>query len=165
MTAGTATKMPNAVVMSASAIPAETAARPPDPDSAPNNDAAGEDDQASVSGVTWVDLLEIEAARLSGGVLITWRTGGELDVAGYHLYRSGGERAGAIRVTQEPVAAEGGPRAGGSYAFLDANSSIFAPYRYWLAAVEADGEISEHGAVSAAAGLPEAARLALPLLP
>ena len=47
MTAGMATKRPNAVVMSASAIPAETAARPPEPDVAmPVNALMMPDDRA-----------------------------------------------------------------------------------------------------------------------
>jgi hypothetical protein len=113
-----------------------------DPDSTPNNNDPGEDDQASatVSRPTAITLLGFAAERTGDGVRISWTTGLEIGTQGFQLYRAtSANRAEAELITPTPITARGSANRGATYSFLDTSALPGVSYRYWLVELASDG--------------------------
>jgi hypothetical protein len=81
---------------------------------------------------------------------VAWATGAEVSTFGFVLWRSEiGERADAVQVTDEVIAAKGST--GASYEWLDATARPDATYTYWLQEIETSGQINEYGPASTTA--------------
>ncbi len=105
---------------------------------------------------TLVEMVSLEATGVPGrGVLVSWRTGFEVDNLGFHVYREvNGQR---IRVTPSLVAGSAlfagagtALTAGRSYGWWD--SSPVAGASYWLEEWELSGARRWHGPVSVQPG-------------
>ena len=105
---------------------------------------------------TLVRFGGFSAVPQDGGVLLTWRTGHEVNNLGFHVYRDG------VRVTASPIAGSAllaGPRtvltAGNTYRWVDPEG--MASSVYTLEDVDLDGTRTLHGPVTAgesSAGMP-----------
>jgi hypothetical protein len=91
-----------------------------------------------------VTLASASAARTSKGVLVRWRTGTEVDLLGFHVYRSRGHSW--QRLTHSLIVAKGSV-AGASYRFLDKTAKRGVAYRYRIKAVNRDGTTAWFGPV------------------
>ncbi len=81
-------------------------------------------------------------------VTVSWETGSEQDMAGFNLYRGGGDggeggdAAAArlpLRVNPAMVPARGNSTEGGSYRFVDDQVSYGARYRYQIESLDRSG--------------------------
>ncbi len=105
---------------------------------------------AEGSAPTAVKLISLSATEQGGKVLVSWRTGFEVDNLGFHVYREqGGER---VRVTPSLVAGSAlfagvgtALTAGRSYAWWD--PAPVAGASYWLEEWDLSGEKRWHGPV------------------
>ena len=93
---------------------------------------------------TAVTLGSASASRTGKGVLVRWRTGTEVDLLGFHVYRSRGHSW--QRITRSLIAAKGSV-SGASYRFLDRTARRGVSYRYRIKAVNRDGPTSWFGPV------------------
>jgi uncharacterized repeat protein (TIGR01451 family) len=138
-----------------------------DPDSTPNNNNPGEDDQASatVSRPTAITLLGFAAERAGDGVRISWTTGLEIGTQGFQLYRATSDnRAEATLITPTPITARGSANRGATYSFLDTSALPGVSYRYWLVELASDGG-SEFGPITVGPQLENGGfRVFLPLI-
>ena len=84
---------------------------------------------------TSVQLRSASAARTTRGVLVRWRTGSEVGLLGFHVYR---ERAGErVRLTRTLIRTRGGTF-GAAYSWLDRRAPRKMA-RYWIRALRVDG--------------------------
>lgn len=104
------------------------------------------------SAPTAVNLMEFEAVRHGESVLLNWRTANEVDNLGFNIYRE--EAGGRTRVTPEILAGSAllaGPgtalAAGKSYAWMDRPPGGAEDARYWLQAIDLDGQSFWRGPV------------------
>ena len=102
-------------------------------------------------GPTPVTLTSFTAARGTGGVELAWASSSELNIQGYHVLRSAGDRAAATRITDALIPGTGTGITGGSYS-------------YWLEVVNSDGTPEEYGPVSYAPGTAQRTSVYLPLV-
>jgi hypothetical protein len=118
----------------------------------PSGSVGGE----SLLGPTAIELVSLEASEVPGrGVLVSWRTGYEVDNLGFHVYREvNGER---VRLTPSLVAGSAlfagagtALTAGQSYSWWDA--SPVAGASYWLEEWDLSGERRWHGPVGVQPG-------------
>lgn len=91
-----------------------------------------------------VTFYGLGATRSHRGVVLSWRTGTEADLLGFHVYRSRGHSW--QRITHSLVAAKG-TVAGASYRYLDRAARRGVPYRYRIKAVHRDGTTAWYGPV------------------
>ena len=91
------------------------------------------------------------ATRTKQGVAVTWRTGTEARIAGFHVLRQ--NSAGRwVKVSRGLIAAKHAGQAGGaSYRFLDRTALKRAAYNYRLQVVAATGKASPYGLAAVAA--------------
>jgi hypothetical protein len=115
------------------------------------DDCAG--DVGSISGGWTLDIATqpvavtmagVSARTVKSGVLLRWRTGTEVDLLGFHVYRSRGNSW--RRVTHSLILAKGAV-SGASYRVLDRTAKRAASYRYRIKAVDRDGTASWFGPV------------------
>jgi large repetitive protein len=119
------------------------------------------------SAPTAVTLLDFGVAPVDETALrITWSTASELDVRGFHLWRSQrGERSQALRITQDEIQTEGDLLFGAEYSFVDGPLQAETEYSYWLQEIAASGSVTEYGPVTARpTGQEGAHRFYLPFL-
>jgi hypothetical protein len=93
---------------------------------------------------TAVTFASASAARTTKGVLVRWRTGTEVDLLGFQVYRSRGHSW--RRVTHSLIAANGSV-SGASYRYLDKTARRGVSYRYRIKALNRDGTASWFGPV------------------
>jgi hypothetical protein len=91
-----------------------------------------------------VTLASASAHRTAKGVLLRWRTGTEVDLLGFQVYRSRGHSW--RRITHSLIAANGSV-SGALYRFLDKRARHGVSYRYRIKAVNRDGTASWFGPV------------------
>jgi hypothetical protein len=91
-----------------------------------------------------VTMAGMSARSAKGGVLVRWRTGTEVDLLGFHVYRSRGHSW--RRITHSLIAAKGSV-SGASYRFLDRKARRGVPYRYRIKAFNSDGTSEWFGPV------------------
>jgi uncharacterized repeat protein (TIGR01451 family) len=132
----------------------------PNDATAANNTAT---DPTTIVGPTPLTLTYLGAVRQSGRVELVWRTSGELDTLGYHVYRSTtGQRADAERVTAQLIPAAGG--LGSTYRWADPSAQQARSYTYWLQAVQSNGASREYGPIKAGAQANATYRILVPMV-
>ncbi len=109
------------------------------------------------------EVSTFAAAPLQDRVRLTWQTNSELGFHGFHLYRSGDSASLGVRLTADPVWAQGpGAFQGYAYSFDDLTELAPGEERfYWLEELRSDGSVEHHGPVLVSAG---ANRLYLPVV-
>jgi hypothetical protein len=109
------------------------------------------------------EVSTFAAAHLQDRVRLTWQTNSELGFYGFHLYRSADSASLGVRLTVDPVWAQGpGAFQGYAYYFDDPTAPAIGETRfYWLEELRSDGSAEHHGPVSVSAG---ANRLYLPVV-
>jgi hypothetical protein len=107
-------------------------------------DAVQYDDLVFDSEPLAATVRSLTARRSHQGVLVRWRTGTEVDLLGFHVYRSQGHSW--RRITHSLLSARGSI-SGASYRFLDKKTKRGASYRYRVKAVNRDGTASWFGPV------------------
>ena len=122
----------------------------PDPNPVNNTATAS----VAIEGPTAVRVESFSASQSSGGVLLSWKTGGELHNLGFNVYREvAGQRvklnpsliAGSALLMREALE-EHGARA---YGWIDRSATSAASY--WLEDVDLNGNHTMHGPVTAEA--------------
>ena len=109
---------------------------------------------------TAVTLASFTAAATGGGVRVAWETAGELDNAGFNLYRSVVAEGGYVKLNAALIPAQGGPTQGASYSYDDVDVAPGATYYYTLEDVDLYGRTTSHGPVAVVVGqMPTAIRL------
>ena len=96
---------------------------------------------------TAVAFRSFTATSSAKGTLLRWRTGSEVGVLGFNVYR---ERAGVrVRVNRSLIRARGATH-GAAYSWLHRRAQ---PYRarYWLQAIQSDGSRTWQGPIRALA--------------
>ena len=111
-----------------------------------------------------VTLTSFTAARGAGGVELAWASSSELNIQGYHVLRSAGDRAAATRITDALIPGTGTGITGGSYSYTDTTAAVGSSYSYWLEVVNSDGTPEEYGPVSYAPGTAQRTSVYLPLV-
>jgi hypothetical protein len=91
-----------------------------------------------------VTVASLSARSAAQGVLLRWRTGTEVDLLGFQVYRSRGHSW--RRITHSLIAAKGSV-SGASYRVLDRTARRGLSYRYRIKAVNRDGTTSWFGPV------------------
>ncbi len=111
-------------------------------------------DDVKITKPTLVELVSFTATPVSSNVLLSWETASEVDNAGFHLWRSNTEGSGYERITDALIPSEGSPTKGASYQFDDGNVGPGKTYYYKLEDVDASGNRSYYGPVSATVRAP-----------
>ena len=96
------------------------------------------------AGPLAVTMTSASATRSSKGVLVRWRTGTEVGLLGFHVYRLRGQSA--HRVTHSLITAIGSV-SGTSYRFVDRSVKRGIAYRYRIKALNRDGTTAWFGPV------------------
>jgi hypothetical protein len=102
----------------------------------------------TITSATAATFRSFTAARSRKGVVLRWRTGTEVDLLGFRVYRSRG-RSWA-RLDHSLVAAKGSVSAR-TYRFVDRTAKRGVAYRYRIEAVDREGTTAWFGPVSATA--------------
>jgi subtilisin-like proprotein convertase family protein len=90
---------------------------------------------------TAVAVSGFVARRITAGARLSWRTGEELNAAGFNLFRTNGKRS--VKVNKTLVRAKrSGTSRGASYALTDRTAKRGVAYSYRLQAVETNGNRS-----------------------
>ncbi len=95
---------------------------------------------------TVVGIDYLRASVAATGVRLNWGTALEINTLAFHVYRAEtDDRAGAVRVTADPIASR--TSAGADYEFVDISADSGRAYRYWLQEIELDGSLNDYGPV------------------
>lgn len=97
------------------------------------------------SGPTAVSVRDFTGRAIPGRVELRWRTGSEVDVLGFDVYRS--SRARKLRVNRKLIAAKGSARAV-AYRLVDRRVRPGISYTYRLQVVNRDGSRVSAGLVA-----------------
>ena len=102
------------------------------------------------SGNTYIELDEFTASARLGSISLDWRTGVEIETAGFIIYRKSGAGKDFYAVSGliEP---KGGPANGASYHFVDRKIGAGTRYYYYLVEIDVAGATTAFGPVSALA--------------
>ena len=95
---------------------------------------------------TAVALRSFAASRSGRSVLVRWRTGSELSLAGFRLYRKARGKRVLLNARLIPANTSAGGR---SYAYRDRLPAGARAARYWLEALRLDGTSVRYGPVRA----------------
>jgi len=98
---------------------------------------------------TAVKLMAFEALPQDTAVLLTWRTGSELDNLGFHLHRGLSENGPWTRLTSSLIPGLGSSPIGRSYSLRDAGLTNGIRYFYRLEDIDTASRTTSHGPVSA----------------
>jgi serine protease AprX len=112
----------------------------------PNTASTSTDNTVTYTTPTAVTFASANATRTARGVLLRWRTGTEVDLLGFQVYRSRGHSW--RRITYSLIAAKGSV-SGASYRYLDKTARRGVSYRYRIKAVRSDGTATWFGPVRA----------------
>lgn len=113
---------------------------------------AGED-----SDPTAVIVVSFTATAQNGVIVLAWETASEIDILGFHLYRSESGKPGTYVQLNEgliPSQAPGSP-VGAHYEWVDDSAVPGQSYLYLLEAVDIYGQVTQYGPVP---GLPAGTR-------
>ncbi len=97
------------------------------------------------NNATAITLDSFTAQANRGKVTLNWKTGTEVNNAGFNLYRSRGSDAPLQKVNAGIIAAVGEAVSGASYRHTDAPG--YGVFFYWLEDVEFTGKATLHGPV------------------
>ena len=102
------------------------------------------------SGPTSVELASLNASVSGLDVRLEWQTSSEIDLVGFHVWRSKeADTNGYSRITEQVIQAQGGPTQSVNYELVDADLEAGRTYFYKLEAIDASGESTFHGPISA----------------
>jgi hypothetical protein len=92
-------------------------------------------------GGTAATVLDMAAVPSSGQVYLRWKTGMEVDLAGFKVYRStsSADKGNLLTPALLPSQMPGQP-AGASYAFTDATAQVGVTYYYWIEGLDTHNE-------------------------
>lgn len=107
--------------------------------------ASGGSESFITTNATAIKLDSFTASLSRGRVALNWRTGTEINNAGFNLYRSNDASEARLRVNGGIIAANGEAVSGASYSFIDAPG--YGTFYYWLEDVEFTGNATLHGPV------------------
>lgn len=138
---------------------------PPPGTNDPTPDNNSSTDRVLITTPTAITLLRFAAEQQPDGVRVAWTTGAEVNTWGFHLWRSAdGRRAGAVRITETPVLAQGRGSSGADYTWLDRAARPGLTYSYWIEEIETNGTIHEYGPAVTPQASREMHRVYLPLI-
>ena len=100
---------------------------------------------------TAIRLSSFNAIYAGEEVLISWRTGSEIDTEGFSILRSASPGGPYIRITPSMIVSTGSPFAGGRYSFVDTAVEDGKSYYYKLEEVDNKGNMAQYGPVAAVA--------------
>lgn len=104
----------------------------------------------SVAGTVGVRVRGLSAAAGRGGVVLRWRTGSEVDIVGFNLYRE--VKGKRVRINRKLIPS-GVEASGRSYSFLDRRApKRKTGVRYLVQAVNLDGTRTWSGSVRVTRG-------------
>lgn len=98
---------------------------------------------------TAIILIFFKALNHSTGVTLKWKTGSELNSAGFHLWRSNLKHGDYRKITKSMVPAKGGPSSGADYELIDSNVKSGQIYFYKLEEISMDGKSRFYRAIKA----------------
>ena len=96
---------------------------------------------------TAVKLQSFTAAAGDSSVLLSWRTGSELDNLGFQLYRGLAENGPWTRLNASLIPGLGSSALGQAYSFRDTGLQNGTRYYYRLEDVDASSKVTSHGPV------------------
>lgn len=99
-----------------------------------------------------VNLLYFIGIPRDGSVLLEWRTGGEINLAGFNLYRSVNQPNNFTRINQNTIAASGDPLLGAYYEYNDQQLTNGTVYYYRLEFVKSDQTTELYGPLQVTPG-------------
>jgi uncharacterized repeat protein (TIGR01451 family) len=139
-----------------------------DPNSAPANNNANENDQSQViisAQPTAITLASFTATHEGNVITVRWVTTAEINTWGFHLYRSvTGRRADAVRVTSQTILGQGRGQGGAAYQWTDMDIQTASTYSYWLQETEISGASNEYGPARAAPAITATYHIMVPLI-
>ena len=97
---------------------------------------------------TAITLLSFTAASTSDGIILTWKTGSEIENAGFHIWRSNGLDEGYMRITSLLIPAQGSVSSGYQYSYTDERVLPGEVYYYKLEDIDYQGKTCLHGPIS-----------------
>jgi hypothetical protein len=96
-----------------------------------------------------VTLASFEANAWDGGILVRWETSGELDNAGFNIYRGATAVGPWVQLNTVLIPSQApGSSQGFAYEFLDSEVSAGATYFYLLESVDVAAAATQHGPIS-----------------
>lgn len=101
---------------------------------------------------TLITLASFQAIPSHNSVTIQWETAGEIDNAGFNIYRAGLDGA-YKKINANIIPAQGSPTTGAQYYFTDDSAKNRNTYSYKLEDIDINGTATLHGPVSATPGL------------
>jgi len=108
------------------------------------------DPTLNVPSNTYIDLDSFTAVQSGAKIVLKWRTGTEIDNAGFELFRgTSPDGSDAVMITPNMIASKGSLTSGASYRFTDSDPEPGVTYYYWLVDIDFNGAWKAHGPVSA----------------
>jgi hypothetical protein len=99
---------------------------------------------------TAITLASFEVETNDGRVMVLWKTGTEIDNAGFNIYRAPSPDGPWFKINSALIAAEGDPVSGASYTFVDTPGR--GNFYYYLEDVDYFGVATRHGLALAELG-------------
>ncbi|HSN77593.1 MAG TPA: right-handed parallel beta-helix repeat-containing protein [Anaerolineae bacterium] len=123
--------------------------------------ADGETETANINVTLAVLLAGFSAEAQSDQVLVNWETVSEIDNLGFNLWRGVSPDGPDTQLNASLIPSQApGSTLGYSYAWTDQTDLVAGTtYFYWLEDVDANGEVTRHGPVSATFSAPTAVTL------
>ncbi len=106
-----------------------------------------------VADPTLINLTSFTAKGFPNRVILKWETAGEIDNAGFNIYRSSAENGSYEQINAALIPARGSATAGSTYRFADTGVERGSIYYYRLEDIDTNGITTVHGPVSAQAGI------------
>jgi len=103
----------------------------------------------TTEGETAVELEYFVARAGNGRITLSWKTGSEIDNAGFNIYRATAEDGEYVKINAALIPAKGSATEGASYSFTDDNVQNRKTYIYKLEDIDLHGTATMHGPVSA----------------
>jgi hypothetical protein len=100
-----------------------------------------------------VELIGFSAQAGDGGqgINLSWRTGSEVNNAGFNVLRSGSSKGQYAKINPQLIPAN----RGGNYSYVDVTAEAGARYYYKLEALDLQGNVTLHGPIMAEVALPK----------
>jgi hypothetical protein len=114
-------------------------------ESTPNTDLTT---NANCSGPTALDLVSFTAQAKPQRVILKWKTGAEIDTAGFRIWRSQAKEGPYQPITKSIIPAKGSATRGAQYTFQDRSVKKGQSYYYELEDLDSDGDSTMHGPIA-----------------
>lgn len=116
----------------------------------------------TITSSTAVRLSSMSAARGNNGAMLIWKTGSEVNTAGFNLYRAESKDGPYTRINAQLIAATN-TVTGNSYAYEDTTALPGKTYFYQLEDVELNGTSARHDPIALNAPAADVMKGGLPL--